>query len=302
VRARGINVAALASGVMPAALVLALLQRAMYGSPVASGYGAAAFSDFFSLANIAPNVHDYGHRLLAGEGPALSLLALSALFLFVTRARRPMAAVPARASVLCALFIAVIVACYLPYGVFAEWWYLRFLLPALAALFVLAGIIAAAALTRFPPASRGITTALALTVACATNVVLARGQQAFVLRVGEARYQQAGRYLDAMLPRNAVVITSQQSASVHVYTGLPVFRWDLFAGDFDRAVRDLTTDGRRPVLLVEDWERPQVAARFPSSTVARLDWTPQADFGDPVRVGLYDPAQRGHAIVTDRVH
>ena len=54
-----------AAGLVPAAGALALLQWRLYGSPLASGHGA--FSDFFALSNIWPNVRVYSARLIRGE-------------------------------------------------------------------------------------------------------------------------------------------------------------------------------------------------------------------------------------------
>ena len=105
-------------------------------------------------------------------------------------------------------------------------------------------------------------------------------------------------------PAAAVVIAVQQSASAHYYAHRPVVRWDLLRVELDSAVQDLTTIGRPPVLLVEDWERADLRARFPSSRVAALDWRPRADVGSSVHVHLFDPADRGtppDRIVTDRL-
>jgi hypothetical protein len=274
----------------------------MYGSPLASGYGPSAFRDFFSISNIPQNVADYAGRILIGERPALAIATVACVALVAVRRQR--AAVPpaTTAVMLAAFFAAIVVLCYLPYGVFPDWWYLRFLLPAFPALFALIGIAADLALARVTLPARGILLLVALTTACSFNIVEARRQQAFILRTGEARYDLAGRYLESTLPRNAVIVTSQESASAHVYTHLPIVRWDLLPIDLDAAVAQLTALGRRPLLLIEDWERRDLVARFPASALARLDWTPMADFGDPVRVGLFDPFQRGQTMHTDRVH
>jgi hypothetical protein len=89
------------------------------------------------------------------------------------------------------------------------------------------------------------------------------------------------------------VLTSQHSASVSYYTGLPIVRWDLLTTtDPDVVVNQLRALGRRPVLLVEDWEMPVLRERFPQSAMARLDWTPRAAFGAETRVRLFDPADR----------
>jgi hypothetical protein len=199
--------------------------------------------------------------------------------------------------------VALVLACYLPYGVFTEWSYLRFLLPAFPLIFIAIGVVAVQAATRLPEPARGLALIAALTVVCSVNVVNASREQAFNMRRFEARYRTAGRYLDAALPRNAAIITVQQSASARHYTGLPVVRWDQLPVDLDAAVAALRTLGRHPILLVEDWEEAVLAAKFPRSQFARLDWPPRADFGEFTRVRLYDPADRDLATLTpiDRV-
>ena len=154
-----------------------------------------------------------------------------------------------------------------------------------------------------PPSARGLTLLVALTLACSVNTQVAKTQQAFNLRRYEARYRTVGHYLDAVLPSSAVVITEQESASVHHYTHRSVLRWDLLRIDLDEAVSTLEALGRSPVLLVEDWESQNLRAKFPTSRLARLDWQPRADIGSDTRVRLFDPGDRGQSsrgVVTDR--
>jgi hypothetical protein len=287
----------------------------MYGSPLASGYGPSAFRDFFSLSNIVPNIGDYTKRVLIGEAPAL-VLAVVAIATLAVRSRRRKKTLADDAGddsdesvslkphrddvVLFAAFAATVVLLYLPYGVFPDWWYLRFLLPALPMAFVLIGIAVARASAALPHRLRGLLLLIALTIVCSCDVVIARQQQAFLLRASEARYQLAGRYLAAFAPANAIIVTVQDSAAMHVYTHLPILRWDLLPVDLDVALARLRNMGRHPLLLIEEWERVQLRTTFPKSAAVRLDWTPVADFGDPVRVGLFDPFNR--TTVTDRVH
>lgn len=141
-----------------------------------------------------------------------------------------------------------------------------------------------------------------MTMACSVNVEVARNEQAFNLRRYEARYRTVGRYLDAVLPRSAVVLSAQESASVHYYTHLPVLRWEFLRVSPDEAVATLTSLRRTPVLLVEDWEAADLRARFPASTLVALDWPARADVGSDTRVRLYYPGDRDRpsAVVTDR--
>src|SRR5262249_16670438 len=154
------------------------------------------------------------------------------------------------------LFAIVVVICYLPYGVFAEWSYLRFLLPAFPALLALTGALLVNATLRLPPSLRGACFLVVLTIACSINIVRAEQQQAFNLRRYESRSRMAGRYLDTSLPPDSVVVTVQESGSVRYYANVPILRWDLLGSDLEAALDALQAIGRHPVLLVEDWEKP----------------------------------------------
>lgn len=294
---------AFAAGVAPALATLLLLQWRLYGNPMTFGYEQV--SESFAVSNVWPNAHEYASRLVRGEAPALCLVAISITALLAVRCRAARTTSP---SIVGSARVAAVVAvaplvCYLPYGVFPDWSYLRFFLPAFPAAFVVTGALLAAAITVLPRPARGLVLLVAVTAACSANVMVASGEQAFNLRRYEARYRHAGRYLDSSLPPAAVVLAVQESASVRYYTHRPVVRWDLLNVDLDSAVSTLTALGRTPVLVVEDWEGGDLRARFPGSRIAGLDWLPRADVGSETRVRLFDPADRGRRssrIVTDR--
>jgi hypothetical protein len=180
---------------------------------------------------------------------------------------------------------------YLPYGVFPDWSYLRFLMPAFPVAFAAAGALVVNACRRLPGAVRGPLLVLTLVACCSADIAIARRYAAFDMHRYESRYRTAGRYLAEVLPADAVIVTSQESASAHFYTGLPILRWD-FLSNLDAAVNTLIAAGRHPVLLVEDWEEPALRARFPGSSLARLDWNARALFGTTTRVRFLDPADR----------
>jgi hypothetical protein len=174
----------------------------------------------------------------------------------------------------------------------------------LTRVFAALGALTSEALDRLPAPARGVAALAALTLVVSFNVTHAAQQSAYVLRDYEARYRTVGRYLDASLPSNAVIVTSQQSGSARFYTGLPIVRWDLLAVDLEEAVARLRALGRRPVLVVEDWEKPALRARFPSGPTAGLDWPPRAEAGRTTRVGIWDPEDRGappQSAMTDRL-
>jgi len=286
-------------GGTPAALLLAAFQQRLYGSPLQTGYGD--LSEFFSAANIWPNIGDYLRRVLDGEGPALALAAAALVTLAVRRHGAPSAGAGALMK-LAAASSTVLLALYLPYGVFPDWSSFRFLMPALPLVFAALGGLVSEALDRLPSAARGPALLASLTLLVSLNVMHAAQQSSYALRDYEARYRTVGLYLAASMPANTVLVTSQESGSAHYYTGLPVLRWDLLGIDLETAIDRLRALGRHPVLVVEDWEKPRLRERFPSGPIASLDWPPRADAGQTTRVGVWDPDDRGAAaVVTDRL-
>jgi hypothetical protein len=295
---------AFAAGLVPAAGALGLLQWRLYGNPLASGHGA--FSDFFALANTWPNIRGYSVWLLRGEAPVICLAIASVVIILTARrhVRGPLDAGLAAPAATAALLGAVVLLCYLPYVVFRDWFYLRFLLPAFPVAFVLAGALAARASAALPRPAQGLALLLAVTAVASTNIVLAGHEQAFNLRDFDARYVRAGRYADAVLPREAVIFAVQESGSARYYAR-PIVRWDLLPVDLETAVATLTAMHRRPVFLIEEWEMADLRKRFPESRIARLDWPPRADIGTHanIHVFLFDPADRDQPagrIQTDR--
>jgi hypothetical protein len=288
-RAAVITLFKFSSATVPAIAGLAWLQWSLYGNPFASGHGT--FAEMFSIRHVLPNIRDYTVRVLTGEAPALLLIAASVVA-FVVGRRVP--AEPAIApSVRIAGLVAIpVLACYLAYGVFTDWAYLRFLLPIWPAAFAAAGAIIVNARLRLSPAIRTQVLLVALTAVCARNVLTAAHEGSFSLWKDASRFGTAGRYLDAVLPDNAVIVASEHSGSASYYTGRPIVRWDSLNTGFDEALADLTRIGRAPVIVLDQWEEPLLRRRFPASALARLDWPARADFGSVTRVRFLDPADR----------
>jgi 4-amino-4-deoxy-L-arabinose transferase-like glycosyltransferase len=290
-------------GMLPIVAILLLLQWRLYGNPLLSGYGGPLA--LFSTSNVRQNVPAYGLRMLRGEAPALCVV-LVALVIVLNRPRN----VADRRRfghllLLASLAVAAILLCYLPYSVFADWFYLRFLLPAFPLVFTLVGASVVHAAGRLSPRVTGLFLLLVLAAACSFNILRAKAEQAFNLRDFEARYRIAGRYLQSMLPPEAVVVTVQESGSIRYYTQKPILRWDQLGTDIEAALVSVRSRGRRPMLLLEDWETSDFQSRFAGSSLARLDWQPRADVGDVTRVRLFDPADRtdpARRPTTDRLH
>ena len=259
-------------------LAVAAIQRIYYGSPFNSGYGT--LSAIYSLDRVAANLHRYTSWLSEVHTP-IWLLAAAAPFLL-----------PGALTRLLADLILVNLACYLPYVVFDNWSYLRFLLPTVP-LIVILFVAAVDAICRrtAPVTARPVVAAVAVLFAFLW-VGEARERQAFRLQALESRFERGGRYVERALPQNALVITSWQSGSVRFYSGRKTLVWDqLDPAWLDRAIAYVQARGFEPFLLFERWEEPLFRRRFgDASAVGRLDWPPAAEIASQVRV--YRPDDR----------
>ena len=66
----------LIAGTLPGCLFIAWINNALYGSPLASGYGS--LSVLFSVSHIVPNVERYGRWLVVSQTP-LAVVGIAAL-------------------------------------------------------------------------------------------------------------------------------------------------------------------------------------------------------------------------------
>jgi 4-amino-4-deoxy-L-arabinose transferase-like glycosyltransferase len=251
--------------VVPAALGAAAILRlnlAWYGSVSASGYGTA--DQLFSEAHVWPNLVRYA-RSVVETNPVVLPLAVAAGLALVVRGRseRPRAQVAALAA-----WSVAVPALYLSYLSFPEWWYTRFLLPAYPAAMVLALMVLARAAStwRVPSAMAGLVVAAAI---CG-GVWIAYDRSAFDLRRTEARYEDVGRRVQALLPPSAVVFAWQHSGSIRFYGHRSTLRWDLLRPeDLDGLVDRLEAAGRPCYAVLEPHEAGEFLARFAATrTVA----------------------------------
>ena len=276
-RVRAQAAAMFAGCVLPGVLAVAAIQNNFYGSPLSSGYGN--LDRLFSTSNVAPNGVRYATWLSQTHTPAWVLAAAAPLLLPGALTR-----------LLVSLFL-VNVALYLPYVVFEDWSYLRFLLPTIPLVLILFMACVHSLCRRWVPwTARPVLTLMALMLAM-VYVQQAEARSAFRLHVLETRYEAAGRFAREHLPPNAIVITSSQSGSVRFYAGRKTLVWDsLDPAWLERAIAYLQTRGFQPVLLLETGEESQFRQRFASSATGRLDWPPAADIGSRLR--LYRPGDR----------
>jgi hypothetical protein len=263
---------------VPGVLIMLWLNSALYGSPFSSGYGAA--SSLFSTSHLQANITNYSRALFETQHivPLFGLLAP----LVFSGMKRVL-------STLLLGFVVIVVVIYLLYEPFPEWWYLRFLIPAIVMLLVLASAAAAHLLGR---ANMGGVIAIAAVVLGLLGVRSAGKHDAFRLQTMEGRYRLTSELVRDRLPANAVLITEWQSGSVRFHADREVVLWESHDPAWlDRAITWLKAQGLRPYVVVERREEAAFRARFQSrSDSGRLDWPPRFDLNRQVRI--FDPDDR----------
>jgi hypothetical protein len=276
-RVRMRSAAEYAACCVPGCLAVVAIQQALHGSPFASGYGPA--DELFALANVAPNATRYPRWLFETQTPLIAIAALAP------------AVLPGALTWLFASLVIVNLGIYLPYKVFDDWSFLRFLLPTVPLLLILL-VAVLDSVCRRAGVRRTHAILFATTAALlAVGVREARDHNVFRLRQMEARFERAGLFVDRRLPANALVVTSWQSGSVRFYSGRRTLVWDGLPPEWlDRALAFVRAQGFEPYLLLESWEEPEFRRRFQGSGIAELDWPPMAEVTAQVRI--YDPNGR----------
>ena len=273
-----------AAAVVPACCAVAIVNWRLYGSPFRSGYGDLASA--YALANIGENARRYAEWLMQTHTPLIVLAGVGLAAPWPAR-QGPL---PLRAALLFLLFTLGLTSSYLPYGVFDNWRYLRFFLPALPLLLV--SMIAAIVWL-----CRGLPPAFRVFGAIALLAFLASHELRFAIEAGltrapasERRFVAVARFIEETLPSNAVFVTLQHGGSVRHYSNRLSVRFDRIPVGLDEALASLERGGLRPFILLEDWEETDFKARFgAASAVGRLAWRPLARLPDPGGVNIYDP-------------
>jgi hypothetical protein len=286
-------VVATVGGIVPGVAVVAFLQAAVYGSPLRSGYGD--LGQLFSVSHIAANLVNYPTWLAHAHSPVLALGLLAPL---VVRRRA--------AAWILMVFALAVVAAYLPYVPFADWWYSRFLLPGLPVLVVLMVAVLARAARRMPAPRDAAALALVAAAICGFWLTRANDLAVFRIKALEQKYVELGRLVSTRLPARAIVLAAQPSGSVRYYAHLPTLSWDAIDPAWlDRVLDECRSRGLVPYFAIESWEMDAFRSHFKDqSAVAGLDWPPRATLGSVIL--LYDPADRarylaGEQIPTERI-
>ena len=287
-----------ATGALPGPLLIAWFQKALYGSPLVSGYGR--LSDLYALENAGPNTHRYAAWLFESHGIA-PFVGLAAPLILMADAHT-LAPGVRRAAWLSLAFSSTVYLAYLFYAPFDNWTYTRFLLPAVPLLLLLSIWVTSIALRRIGP-----TVARLLVTAAVALVALTwlRGQRGLAqVRQGEQRYVRIAKYIRATVPDDALILSMQHSGTVRYYAGRKTVRYDwLLPNWLDPAIEEMRRIRRAPLVLLENWEEKQFRERFNGQAWGALDWPAKVEF-DGAR--LYDPFDRERylaheAVITSRV-
>lgn len=270
--------AMLMAGALPGVAAWFWLNHVLYGSVIGSGYGDAG--RLFSLSHVEANASNYAKAFYQTQ-TVFPLLALAAPFALAGEARR--------LALWLLVFVGVVTAIYLLYQPFPEWWYLRFLIPAI----VLAIVVACGVAARLADRGRMRGVVAIGTVALALMGLQAAGaRQVLVLQGLEGRYRATAEVVAERLPANAVLITVWQSGSVRFHAGREAVLWDsLDPAWLDRAIEWLGAHGRVPYILVERREEGEFRDRFREHAgIGALDWPARFNISGQARI--FDPADR----------
>lgn len=278
------STARFAVAALPFGLLVLWLNNGLYGSPFRTGYGQ--LDHLFGMAVVPLNASRYAGWLVETH-TAFPLLALAAPFV-VARERR------ADAALAIGLIVATC-AIYFFYTPFDHWSYVRFLLPAIALMMVLASAVIVHALTRAFPRRPEVAASIASAIAIGLAIFYVRtadDRLAFNLKFLEQRYRSAGIVVRDYLPANAVVLSVWDSGAVRFHGRKEALTWAGLDPDWlDRALVWLEANGHAPYILVESWEEPAFRSRFANhSDIGKLDWPPKYEIDRVVRI--FDPKDR----------
>lgn len=242
---------------LPFVSFIAWLNNYLYDSPFKSGYGDT--SAIFHTANLRANLARYPRWLWETQGPLVFLFPLAVL---IGRGPRPASAWLRRVLL---AFVAGVFACYLWYMPFDAWWYLRFMLPAFPAMFVLAADAVWQGTRRFGPRAQLAAGVVFTFVMMDYGITRGQERAIFDIGAGEQKYADVGRYVTTDLPQNAIVFAMQHSGSVRYYSGRRTIQYQSLDGQWlDRAIEYLRRTGFEPYVVLEGWEIPRFREHFAS--------------------------------------
>ena len=283
-----------AIGSVPACIAVALIDRRLYGSAFATGYGP--FESLYSWSFFWNNIARYPTWIVQTETVLVLLAFIAPFVLKPHRSGRDREPHPRTLAVVWLSFIALNLLSYLFYLPWEEWWYIRFLMPAYPPMLALTAATLwalTAPLERFRSGAQGLVAATIVAAVTWHGISFSVERGAQLQWIAEQRYKTAGAYIAAALPDRAALICMQHSGSARFYSGRITVRYDIIEpSDLATIVSQLRQLGYVPYLLLDDWEEPQFRARFGGHTpLGRLDWPLIASLYHN-SVHIYDTAGR----------
>ena len=274
-----------AAGAAPFVLAIAVINTRLYGAPWQSGYGS--LQEIYGWQQFVSNLSRYPKWFVESQTPfVLFLIVPFVVWPRLPRERR--AAFAALALVACAIWLS-----YMFYMAYEEWWYLRFMLPALPIVLVLAAIGCQLTLARVHAPYRWIILGIIVVSIAFLQITYAIDKTVHRLCSNESVHVSVGDYVRRNLPPNAVILSLQYSGSLRLYGQRLTMRYDTLSPDWwPRAADVLPSLGLRPYIVLADFEETAFRRKFQLSTADDAPGSVIAEITTPARVKIYDPLRR----------
>ena len=282
-RARGRRLTAFALACVPFVVLVAWVNQDLYGSFLTSGYGEA--SSIYNWQHLWPNLHRYPRWLWETQGWYV--------FVFLLAVALPPGPKPESRALRWILlaYVAAVFGCYLFYSPFDDWWYLRFVIPAMPVMFVLSLDAIQQSGLRFGSGVQAIAVLMFTVLSLSRAIDFGRQHTIVEIGEGEQKYADVGRFLARELPPETVVISGLHSGNIRLYANLRTLRVDSLDGAWlDRAIDHLKKEGPSPYIVLEGSELPNFRERFANQkAVALVDRPAVAVHSRDVYVFSTDP-------------
>jgi hypothetical protein len=289
-RERYVRAAIFSAFVVAAAAAIGALNDFWYGSPLLSGYGDPR--TLYSMHNVRPNLQRYTAWLGQTHSPLIAIAAATLLRFLPARGRDgPDDGAGARIALAWGI-VAVTALSYLTYAPLDQWWYLRFLLPGLGALFALVACALSIVADRVsrPWGRVAAMTILALIVWRSASYTAALDTFG-PFKAGEHKYADLGAFIARTTDADAVFFALQHSGTIRYYGGRHTLRYDLLDRDAAaHAPEVLERLGLHPYLAIEDAEVGDVRKAFGLPADRPLPWPYVARTNAHGGTSIYDLA------------